>query len=266
MHTSMRGVIHLSCVAAFSVLFSCKSDYEKGTDALAVQDHQAALQWFAKVGPSDDNYGNAQEAMGQLYYAKAEAAFYAQDAATARRMAEKVPASCTKSLDAQALLTAVRELTALGRMSGPSVGSGAHGEAGVETHTQAPAPVAPPAGAHKDPLADLESSHEACIERNPTTAGMVQCTDAAYGAWEEEHTKVYGKAMAALGPAGKLALRDAQRRWIAFRDAEFIAIDSVYSRLEGTMYLPMRASERLAILQARVRQLHGYVELLEGPE
>lgn len=103
---------------------------------------------------------------------------------------------------------------------------------------------------------------ESCIAADSTTAGMINCTNQAYSLWDEELNLKYTNLMSSLSPAEKQALRNSQRQWIAFRDAEFKAIDALYNRLDGTMYLPMRVADRLEIVKARVLQLSGYNRLL----
>src|SRR2546422_2085931 len=86
----------------------------------------------------------------------------------------------------------------------------------------------------------IDKALDACIDKNGSTAGMVECTDKAYAAWDKELNKNYGELMRALNPKQKEALRLAQLEWIKYRDLEFKSIDSVYDTLQGTMYIPMR--------------------------
>ena len=108
----------------------------------------------------------------------------------------------------------------------------------------------------------IDSYLESCIDADSTTAGMVNCTNQAYSLWDKELNIKYVKLMSALAPADKQALRNAQRQWIAFRDAEFKAIDALYNGKDGTMYLPMRAADRLEVVKARVLQLSSYANLV----
>lgn len=63
---------------------------------------------------------------------------------------------------------------------------------------------------------------------------MVNYTNQAYSLWEELNIK-YNNLMSGLSPADKQVLRNAQRQWVAFRDAEFEAIDALYNGKDGTM-------------------------------
>src|SRR6202165_5313821 len=74
----------------------------------------------------------------------------------------------------------------------------------------------------------IDKALEACIDKNGSTAGMVECTDKAYAAWDKELNKNYGDLMRALKPAQKETLKSAELEWIRYRDLEFKFIDSIY--------------------------------------
>src|SRR5258707_13549780 len=80
----------------------------------------------------------------------------------------------------------------------------------------------------------IDKALEACTDKNGSTAGMVQCTDRAYAAWDKELNKNYGLLMQNLKPQQKDALKAAQLEWIKQRELEFNFIDSVYDALQGT--------------------------------
>jgi uncharacterized protein YecT (DUF1311 family) len=108
----------------------------------------------------------------------------------------------------------------------------------------------------------IDKALEACIDKNSSTAGMVECTDKAYAAWDKELNKNYGALMLALKPKQKEALRMAQLEWIKYRDLQFRFIDSVFDTLDGTMYIPMRISSRMEVIKKRTRELKDYLNLV----
>lgn len=62
-----------------------------------------------------------------------------------------------------------------------------------------------------------------CVEEGPageTTPGLAACSHALTRAWDGELNRLWPSALAAQGEGGAERLRDAQRAWIAFRDAE----------------------------------------------
>ena len=118
------------------------------------------------------------------------------------------------------------------------------------------------------PMAQEERRHpidkalEACIDKNGSTAGMVQCTDNAYAAWDKELNKNYGDLMRALKPKQKETLRLAQLAWIKYRDLQFNLIDSIYDTMDGTMYIPMRVSARMQVVKERALELKDFLNLV----
>jgi len=109
----------------------------------------------------------------------------------------------------------------------------------------------------------IDKALDACIDKNGSTAGMVECTDKAYAAWDKELNRNYGELMRALNPRQKEALKLAQLEWIKYRDLEFKSIDSIYDTLQGTMYIPMRISAHLEVIKKRALELSNYLELIK---
>ncbi len=108
----------------------------------------------------------------------------------------------------------------------------------------------------------IDQDLDACLDKNPSTAGMIECQDRAYAAWDKALNLEYKSLMQTLAAAQQQALRDSQLRWIAFRDAEFKALEAIYGRKEGTLYLPMHVAARAEIVKSRVRQLDAYHRLV----
>ena len=108
----------------------------------------------------------------------------------------------------------------------------------------------------------IDKALEACIDKNGSTAGMVQCTDTAYAAWDKELNKNYGALMRTMKPAQKESLRLAQLEWIKYRDLEFKLIDSIYDTLQGTMYIPMRIDARMEVVKKRAVELKDFLDLV----
>ena len=67
----------------------------------------------------------------------------------------------------------------------------------------------------------IDKALEACIDKNGSTAGMVECTDKAYAAWDKELNKNYVELMRTLKPGQKEALRLAELEWIKYRNFGF---------------------------------------------
>ena len=120
-------------------------------------------------------------------------------------------------------------------------------------------PSALPAQVEEHPI-DVELN--ACLEENPSTAGMVACFETAIAAWDKELNKRYKDLIARLPAESQDALRKAQRAWIAYRDSEFAAMDLIFGQMEGTMFIPMHMDRRCQFIRQRALELGDYTELL----
>jgi uncharacterized protein YecT (DUF1311 family) len=109
----------------------------------------------------------------------------------------------------------------------------------------------------------IDKALESCLDKNSSTAGMVECMDRAYKQWDGELNRVYAELMKRLDAAEKAKLKEAQLQWLKFRDSEFKVIDGIYSKMDGTMYIPMHVDSRALIVRNRALELKSYLSLLE---
>ncbi|HNY10766.1 MAG TPA: lysozyme inhibitor LprI family protein, partial [Candidatus Wallbacteria bacterium] len=65
-----------------------------------------------------------------------------------------------------------------------------------------------------------------------------------------------------LDKEGQANLKKSQLEWIKLRDADIKLIDSVYSKKEGTMYVPMVADSIMELTKKRALELKAYYELI----
>lgn len=79
---------------------------------------------------------------------------------------------------------------------------------------QAPAPVAPQAPS---------AAYAACMDRAATTVAMIDCNQAERRRWAVRLDQAEQALLAQLDPEGQRLLREAGRRWAAWRDAECAA-------------------------------------------
>jgi uncharacterized protein YecT (DUF1311 family) len=107
----------------------------------------------------------------------------------------------------------------------------------------------------------VEAADKACMDKASSTASMSECADTSYKRWDQELNRVYGALHGKLNAPAQAALKESQRQWLAYRDAENKTIGAVYHMMQGTMYVPMRASDAAEIVKARVKQLRGYLSL-----
>ncbi len=104
---------------------------------------------------------------------------------------------------------------------------------------------------------------EKCIEKDSSTAGMINCSNKAYDMWDKELNKVYQELIKKLSPEERKLLIESQRQWIRFRDAEFKFIDKFYYSEKATMFYPMAETSKLQLLKNRVGVLQIYLNKIE---
>jgi len=121
------------------------------------------------------------------------------------------------------------------------------------------------------PFAGADDNHpiddrlEQCLaqETHYSTAGMLDCIDAATRHWDAELNGAYRQLMQQLQPLQQEALQGAQRAWLQYRDLEYETADAIYGGLEGTLYLPMHAMRVLRITKTRALELSDYLAVLQ---
>jgi uncharacterized protein YecT (DUF1311 family) len=108
----------------------------------------------------------------------------------------------------------------------------------------------------------IDSELTACMDKDPSTHGVLKCIDNAYKKWDDELNNYYQKLMDLLDGDAKERLKEAERKWIEYRDLEYKNIESIYSKKEGTMYLPMLALDKMNVIKRRALQLMDYYQLV----
>jgi len=91
-----------------------------------------------------------------------------------------------------------------------------------------------------------------------TTVDMINCAAADLGAADTRFNAAYTKTRAGLDDTGQTLLRDAQRAWIAYRDAECLR-QRDFAR-GGTMAPLLEIGCKTAMTEARTRELETDAE------
>lgn len=97
---------------------------------------------------------------------------------------------------------------------------------------------------------------------NASTAGQTECEAAASSDYDRRMNAAYATLMHKLPETAAQHLRLSQRAWLAFRDAEAKARDALYETRQGTMFVPMQASDATNIIRDRAFLLEGYVRVM----
>lgn len=108
----------------------------------------------------------------------------------------------------------------------------------------------------------IEAELQRCQDKNASTAGTIECIQAAAARWDKQLNAAYSRLRSRLGAAGKQSLQASQLRWIDYRDTEYRLVDALYSSLQGTMYLPMGEYRKMKIVKTRALELDSYLRLV----
>ncbi|WP_426281761.1 lysozyme inhibitor LprI family protein [Sphingomonas sp. NFX23] len=103
-----------------------------------------------------------------------------------------------------------------------------------------------------------------CLEResNASTAGQTECQATALRDYDRRLNLAYAALLRRLPASAAQSLRQSQRAWITFRDAEDRARTAIYATRSGTMYVPMEAAAGTILTRDRALQLEGYARIL----
>lgn len=96
-----------------------------------------------------------------------------------------------------------------------------------------------------------------------SNADMINAENTAYEHWDHLLNIVYKEAQNQMQPGTFIALRESQRAWLSYRDAEFKVIERLYyAELQGTMWYAPAAAARKRIVRQRVISLLDQLSLL----
>ena len=112
----------------------------------------------------------------------------------------------------------------------------------------------------KDPI---DIAMDAAMDRNSSTVGMCEAIAAAHEKWEERLNAAWAKLKKKM-PADEFAeLQKAQRAWIAYRDLQIKSYEATYSKMDGTMWIPISVSAVMNLTKERVQDLESLLGLLD---
>lgn len=101
----------------------------------------------------------------------------------------------------------------------------------------------------------LDYAQERCNDfHGYTTSAMELCAHYAHDAWDGELNRVYKL----LGGSGNALLKNAQLKWIEYRDAQFEFIDDSHRRIEGSMYIPIMVDKKTEVIRDQVKKLYWH--------
>ncbi len=108
-----------------------------------------------------------------------------------------------------------------------------------------------------------DTVYDSCLQKDPSTAGMIACSAEAEEAWDKELNDAFRDLARALKGRSLEVMRQAQRDWVEYRNREFRLIEAIRGELDGTMWGPVMAGQRVALVKARALQLRAYKSFLD---
>jgi len=101
-------------------------------------------------------------------------------------------------------------------------------------------------------------AYNACMDKASSTTSMVECIGAEHNAQDAKLNAAYKTLMGALSPDRKKQLREAQRAWIAYRDANC----EFYFDPDGGTIARLQANQcMLSMTAQRAAELEGFGRL-----
>ena len=127
----------------------------------------------------------------------------------------------------------------------------------VRTLSVAAALLLPLAVWAADPIDD---ALERCLKtpHGQTTAGMTECTHTAYQAYDRQMNTLYQAVMAKSDPVSREAIRNAQRAWLAYRNAQKAADNAPWRADAGSVASPDIEGLNVEAIRARIAELEYY--------
>lgn len=107
----------------------------------------------------------------------------------------------------------------------------------------------------------VESKVDALLANPRCTLDETSGARMAAQLWDDELNRVYRELRSKLDASDANALQDAQRRWIAWRDAEFGFTGSMYFRQPGSIFQPMSEHHKMNIVRSRAFDLQHWLEM-----
>ncbi|WCM25935.1 DUF1311 domain-containing protein [Sphingomonas sp. QA11] len=95
-----------------------------------------------------------------------------------------------------------------------------------------------------------------------STGDQTACETRAAGDYDRRMNVAYAALLRKLPPDAARKLRDAQRAWLAYRNAEAGAREAIYATRQGTMFVPLESDDAVVIVGDRARLLERYVRAM----
>lgn len=112
---------------------------------------------------------------------------------------------------------------------------------------------------------DIQREHCHSIDSNQTTFGMISCEHTSADLWDKQLNEYYKTLLKLLKKNESELLKDAQLKWIEYRDKELQFYGPFYNNMDGTMWPLIAASKRREVSRTRALELKEYIDNLVEP-
>ncbi|KVM88946.1 hypothetical protein WT77_29815 [Burkholderia stagnalis] len=106
----------------------------------------------------------------------------------------------------------------------------------------------------------IEAQANACLAApaGQTTSGMIACSHQAYVAYDKRLNEVYQRVMRSADPQTRELIRQAQRQWLAYRDAQRKADNGPWRADRGSIASVDIEALNVDAIRARIQELDYY--------
>jgi uncharacterized protein YecT (DUF1311 family) len=110
----------------------------------------------------------------------------------------------------------------------------------------------------------IDAAYSACLDKSEgVTSNMIDCTAAAISKMDNRMNQLYKTLMDKLPKPKKDLLKNAQRKWLAWRSAEQDLSYALDPNEGGTLQAVSASGFVYEMLKKRVKELEGYLAGLE---
>ncbi|WP_230953170.1 lysozyme inhibitor LprI family protein [Burkholderia stagnalis] len=120
--------------------------------------------------------------------------------------------------------------------------------------------LAMPIASAQQKVDPIEAQANACLAApaGQTTSGMIACSHQAYVAYDKRMNEVYQRVMRSADPQTRELIRQAQRQWLAYRDAQHKADNGPWRADRGSIASVDIEALNVDAIRARIQELDYY--------
>ena len=78
---------------------------------------------------------------------------------------------------------------------------------------------------------------------------MITCTFRACDSWNTKMNNYYKLLLGIISSEAKIKLKASQKKWLEYRDSEFVMAHTIYNDMQGTMWLVIAVITQLEIVK-----------------